>query len=126
MTEEAAMAATDALRDNIIEQAQSSLDQQKQAIDKLNDLVNTDSGIGVLTKKDEETGKLVAGDFTSADDSVKTAVANQLGVDRSEYNSEAEYWDVVKTKYLEYIDTIDYLRATKMTAAENQASGGSE
>lgn len=140
MTEEAAIAATDALRDNIIEQAQSSLDQQKQAIDKLNDLVNTDSGIGVLTKKDEETGKLVAGDFTSADDSVKTAVANQLGVDRSEYNSEAEYWDVVKTKYLEYIDTInnqeiifdtmqqeiDYLRATKMTAAENEASGGSE
>ena len=140
MTEEAAIAATDALRDNIIEQAQSSLDQQKQAIDKLNDLVNTDSGIGVLTKKDEETGKLVAGDFTSADNSVKTAVANQLGVDRSEYNSEAEYWDVVKTKYLEYIDTInnqeiifdtmqqeiDYLRATKMTAAENEASGGSE
>lgn len=140
MTEEAATAATDALRDNIIEQAQSSLDQQKQAIDKLNDLVNTDSGIGVLTKKDEETGKLVAGDFASADDSVKTAVANQLGVDRSEYNSEAEYWDVVKTKYLEYIDTInnqeiifdtmqqeiDYLRATKMTAAENEASGGSE
>ena len=140
MTEEAAIAATDALRDNIIEQAQSSLNQQKQAIDKLNDLVNTDSGIGVLTKKDEETGKLVAGDFTSADNSVKTAVANQLGVDRSEYNSEAEYWDVVKTKYLEYIDTInnqeiifdtmqqeiDYLRATKMTAAENEASGGSE
>ena len=140
MTEEAAIAATDTLRDNIIEQAQSSLNQQKQAIDKLNDLVNTDSGIGVLTKKDEETGKLVAGDFTSADNSVKTAVANQLGVDRSEYNSEAEYWDVVKTKYLEYIDTInnqeiifdtmqqeiDYLRATKMTAAENEASGGSE
>ena len=140
MTEEAAIAATDALRDNIIEQAQSSLNQQKQAIDKLNDLVNTDSGIGVLTKKDEETGKLVAGDFTSADNSVKTAVANQLGVDRSEYNSEAEYWDVVKTKYLEYIDTInnqeiifdtmqqeiDYLRATKMTATENEASGGSE
>ena len=140
MTEEAATAATDALRDNIIEQAQSSLNQQKQAIDKLNDLVNTDSGIGVLTKKDEETGKLVAGDFTSADNSVKTAVANQLGVDRSEYNSEAEYWDVVKTKYLEYIDTInnqeiifdtmqqeiDYLRATKMTATENEASGGSE
>lgn len=140
MTEEAAIAATDALRDNIIEQAQSSLDQQKQAIDELNALVNTNSGIGALTIKDEETGKLVAGDFTSADDSVKTAVANQLGVDRSEYNSEAEYWDVVKTKYLEYIDTInnqeiifdtmqqeiDYLRATKMTAAENEASGGSE
>lgn len=140
MTEEAAITATNALRDNIIEQAQSSLDQQKQVIDELNALVNTNSGIGALTIKDEETGKLVAGDFTSADVDVKTAVASQLGVDRSKYNNEAEYWDVVKTKYLEYIDTInnqeiifdtmqqeiDYLRATKMTAAENEASGGSE
>lgn len=140
MTEEAAITATNALRDNIIKQAQSSLDQQKQAIDELNALVNTNSGIGALTIKDEETGKLVAGDFTSADVDVKTAVASQLGVDRSKYNSEAEYWDIVKTKYLEYIDTInnqeiifdtmqqeiDYLRATKMTAAENEASGGSE
>ena len=143
MTEEAAMSATNALRDNIIEQAQSSLDQQKQTIDEFNALVNTSYGVGVngmLTTKDEATGELVAGDFASANDAVKTNVANQLGVNRDEYNSDAEYWAAAEAKYLEYINTVnnqgtildimqqevDYQRATSMTAAQNEASGGSE
>ena len=143
MTEEAAASATNALRDNIIEQAQSSLDQQKQTIDEFNTLTNTSYGVGVngmLTTRDETTGKLVAGDFASANDAVKTNVANQLGVNRDEYNSDAEYWAAAEAKYLEYINTVnnqgtildimqqevDYQRATSMTAAQNEASGGSE
>ena len=143
MTEEAAASATNALRDNIVEQAQSSLDQQKQTIDEFNALTNTSYGVGVngmLTTRDETTGKLVAGDFASANDAVKTNVANQLGVNRDEYNSDAEYWAAAEAKYLEYINTVnnqgtildimqqevDYQQATSMTAAQNEASGGSE
>ena len=143
MTEEAAMSATNVLRDNIIEQAQGSLDQQKQTIDEFNALVNANYGVGVngmLTTRDEATGKLVAGDFASANDAVKTNVANQLGVNRDEYNSDAEYWAAAEAKYLEYINTVnnqgtildimqqevDYQRATSMTAAQNEVSGGSE
>ena len=143
MTEEAATSATNALRDNIVEQAQSSLDQQKQTIDEFNALTNTSYGVGVngqLTTRDEATGKLVAGDFASANDAVKTNVANQLGVNRDEYNSDAEYWAAAEAKYLEYINTVnnqgtildimqqevDYQRATSMTAAQNEAGGGSE
>ena len=142
MSEEAAKEATDSLRKDIIEQANSALETQKTRIKEFNQLRNASTGVGLgagLTTLDEE-GKLRAGDFANAGQEVKTAVAGQLGVERGAYNSDAEYWAAAEKAYTNYINTVnnqnailetmrqetDYLRATTMTSSQNEALGGSD
>lgn len=142
MSEEAAKEATDSLRKDIIEQANSALETQETRIKEFNQLRNASTGVGLgagLTTLDEE-GKLRAGDFANAGQEVKTAVAGQLGVERGAYNSDAEYWAAAEQAYMNYINTVnnqntiletmrqetDYLRATTMTASQNEALGGSD
>lgn len=142
MSEEAAKEATDSLRKDIIEQANSALETQETRIKEFNQLRNASTGVGLgagLTTLDEE-GKLRAGDFANAGQEVKTAVAGQLGVERGAYNSDAEYWAAAEKAYTNYINTVnnqnailetmrqetDYLRATTMTSSQNEALGGSD
>jgi TP901 family phage tail tape measure protein len=140
MSEEAAKEATDSLRKDIIEQANSALETQETRIKEFNQLRNASTGVGLgagLTTLDEE-GKLRAGDFANAGQEVKTAVAGQLGVERGAYNSDAEYWATAEKAYTNYINTVNnqnailetmrqetnYLRATTMTSSQNEALGG--
>ena len=142
MSEEAAKEATDSLRKDIIEQANSALETQETRIKEFNQLRNASTGVGLgagLTTLDEE-GKLRAGDFANAGQEVKTAVAGQLGIEREVYNSDSEYWAAAEQAYMNYINTVnnqntiletmrqetDYLRATTMTASQNEALGGSD
>ena len=142
MSEEAAKEATDSLRKDIIEQANSALETQETRIKEFNQLRNASTGVGLgagLTTLDEE-GKLRAGDFANAGQEVKTAVAGQLGIEREAYNSDSEYWAAAEQAYMNYINTVnnqntiletmrqetDYLRAITMTASQNEALGGSD
>lgn len=142
MSEEAAKEATDSLRKDIIEQANSALEAQETRIKEFNQLRNASTGVGLgagLTTLDEE-GKLRAGDFANTGQEVKTAVAGQLGIEREVYNSDSEYWAAAEQAYMNYINTVnnqntiletmrqetDYLRATTMTASQNEALGGSD
>lgn len=142
MSEEAAKEATDSLRKDIIEQANSALETQETRIKEFNQLRNASTGVGLgagLTTLDEE-GKLRAGDFANAGQEVKTAVAGQLGIEREAYNSDSEYWAAAEQAYMNYINTVnnqntiletmrqetDYLRATTMTASQNEALGGTD
>ena len=154
MTEEAAISATNALRDNIVEQAQAPLDQEKQMIEEFNQIfaeidyarrafglpTKTDFMFTALMARKDEDGNLIAGNFSAANEEARRRIAATLGIKRDAYNSDEEYWAAAKERYLKYINTInnqeaildvlqqevDYQRATSMTAAQNEASGGSE
>lgn len=154
MTEKAAISATNALRDNIVEQAQSSLDQEKQKIDEFNrKIVGIDylmksgsSGIeyfgelAMMMANTDENGNLIAGNFSEANVTVRNQIAGNLGIKRSAYNSDEEYWAAAEEKYLEYINTVnnqeaildimqqevDYQRAAAMSSDRNALEGGSD
>lgn len=135
LTEEAAKSATDTIRQGLIEDAQKALEAQIATQQYYDTLANQYQYMLGSAIKDEN-GEYKAFDQNSMKDQayiLMGGTASSLGM------NEADYWAQAEQKYNDYVNSringqqtldalqseVDYQRATKMTAAENEASFGS-
>lgn len=134
LTEEAAKSATDTIRQGLIEDAQKALETQIATQQYYDTLAQHQYYLGSAIK--DENGEYKAFDQNSMENQASILMggtASSLGM------NEADYWAQAEQKYNDYVNSringqqtldalqseVDYQRATKMTAAENEASFGS-
>lgn len=146
-TAEQISGATDKLKEFYAEQARIVVEEQKQSYERAKLLAA--SGYGVANKEltSFEDGKYIAGDLSTAGGenanlrrAIQQSAAYQLGISQFENETEEQFLTRLQTAYNEYISLLNnnediqiildkqaaMLEASRYTAAENEARGGSE
>ena len=146
-TAEQISGATDKLKEFYAEQARIVAEEQKQSYERAKLLAT--SGYGVANKEltSFEDGKYIAGDLSTAGGenanlrrAIQQSAAYQLGISQFENETEEQFLTRLQTAYNEYISLLNnnediqiildkqaaMLEASRYTAAENEARGGSE